>query len=206
MIATLKPLYELCAADLMTRELTVLTTQMPLREAASLLIRSRSTGAPVIDGTGKCVGVLSASDFLRWALKDQNPTVPRPLSCSYQTDYHLSDGEPLKLCTLPFGACPVQSHVAVECNGLHVCRDPNSVLTDWQMVELEKLPADDVCHFMTADPVTAGPETSIRTLARMMIDTHVHRVIIVNEEQHPIGIVSSSDLLAQLAYHDESTL
>jgi CBS domain-containing protein len=166
MIATLKPLYELCASDLMTRELTVLSLQMSLREAASLLILSRSTGAPVVDGTGRCVGVLSASDFLRRASKNNNPRVP---------------------------------------HDSHNCLEPNSVLTDWQMVELEKLPVEDVCHFMTPDPVTAGPETPIRSLARMMIDSHVHRVIIIDEEQQPIGIVSSSDLLAQLAYHDEST-
>jgi CBS-domain-containing membrane protein len=77
------------------------------------------------------------------------------------------------------------------------------VLADWQMVELEKLPADEVrCH-MTSDPVTASLATPIRTLARKMIDVHVHRVIVVDGDRKPIGVVSSTDLLAALARDEE---
>jgi CBS domain-containing protein len=54
---------------------------------------------------------------------------------------------------------------------------------------------------MTPDPVTAQPTTSIGVLARMMIDAHIHRVIIVDVERRPVGVVSSTDLLATLAYH-----
>jgi CBS domain-containing protein len=34
----------------------------------------------------------------------------------------------------------------------------------------------------------------------MMIDAHIHRVIVVDEEERPIGIVSNTDVLAALAY------
>ena len=53
---------------------------------------------------------------------------------------------------------------------------------------------------MTPDPVTVKPETSILALARMMVDAHIHRVIVVDKERRPIGIVSSTDLLAALAW------
>jgi CBS domain-containing protein len=52
---------------------------------------------------------------------------------------------------------------------------------------------------MTPDPVMAAPTTGIRELARTMLDAHVHRVIIVNEVEQPIGIVSSMDVLAAVA-------
>jgi CBS domain-containing protein len=55
---------------------------------------------------------------------------------------------------------------------------------------------------MTPDPVTAQPATSIRVLARMMIDAHIHRIIVVDEGRRPIGVVSSTDVLAALAYWD----
>jgi CBS domain-containing protein len=203
-VIAIKPLHELCAVDLMTRDVIVLTEQMSLRAAGTLLVSARSTGAPVVDDSGRCIGVLSTTDFLRLALNQEHPKqLPLPLSCSYETDCRLTDGEVVKLCTLPPGACAIQGKNGPGCTGLCICREPNSVLTDWQMVEVEKLPVDEVRCFMTPDPVTAVPETPIHTLARMMIDTHIHRVIIVDAEQKPVGIVSSTDLLALLAYpHD----
>jgi CBS domain-containing protein len=39
----------------------------PLREAARLLHRSNISGAPVVDAAGRCIGVLSSSDFVTWA-------------------------------------------------------------------------------------------------------------------------------------------
>jgi CBS domain-containing protein len=56
---------------------------------------------------------------------------------------------------------------------------------------------------MTPDPETVRPTTLIRSLARIMIDAHIHRVIVVDEEYRPIGIVTSTDVLAALAYVDE---
>jgi CBS domain-containing protein len=73
------------------------------------------------------------------------------------------------------------------------------VLADWQVVHREILPAKEVRRFMTPDPVTVSPDTSIRSLARMMIDAHIHRIIVVDDEQRPIGIISGTDLLAALA-------
>jgi len=76
------------------------------------------------------------------------------------------------------------------------------VLVDWQVVDVEKLPTDEVRRFMTPDPVIVHPATSIRVLARMMIDAHIHRVIVVDEGRKPIGVISSTDLLAALAHTD----
>jgi CBS domain-containing protein len=52
---------------------------------------------------------------------------------------------------------------------------------------------------MTPDPVTARPVTSLHVLARMMIDAHVHRIIVVDVEGKPVGVVSSTEVLAALA-------
>jgi CBS-domain-containing membrane protein len=69
----------------------------------------------------------------------------------------------------------------------------------WQLVEAESLPTDRVESYMTSDVVTASPSTPIFRLARMMLDAHVHRVVIVNKQRTPIGLVSSTDILAALA-------
>jgi CBS-domain-containing membrane protein len=33
----------------------------------------------------------------------------------------------------------------------------------------------------------------------MMVDAHSHRLIIVDEQRHPIGIVSTTDIMAAVA-------
>lgn len=80
-----------------------------------------------------------------------------------------------------------------------VCREPHTVLSDWQIVEMDELPADDVRQYMTPDPVTVGADVGICTLAQMMIDAQVHRIIVVDADSKPVGIVSSTDLISALA-------
>ena len=67
------------------------------------------------------------------------------------------------------------------------------------MIDPEGLPPDPVSGYMTADPVTATPDTPVGTLARRMLDAHVHRVIIVGPAGRPVGIASSTDVLAAVA-------
>ena len=56
-----------------------------------------------------------------------------------------------------------------------------------------------VRDWMTADPVTVPPETPIRQLARAMVDAHIHRVIVTDARGRPVGVVSSTDVLAAVA-------
>jgi CBS domain-containing protein len=67
--APAKALLALTAADLMTAPVLTIPQETPLREAAALLCRSHISGAPVVDADGRCVGVLSSSDFVTLARK-----------------------------------------------------------------------------------------------------------------------------------------
>jgi CBS-domain-containing membrane protein len=156
MLATKKPLSDLTAADLMSRQVVVIPQAMSLRAAARLLSRSGISGAPVVDEGGECVGVISAMDFIHWA-EDKDK--------------------------------------ARECGGRTGC-----VCADWQVVEMDSLPDDVVANYMTADPVTAPPSAGVRDLAWMMMDAHIHRVVIVDGNLRPVGVVSSTDVLAAVAY------
>jgi CBS domain-containing protein len=200
-----KPLTALTAGDLMVRDVVTLREDMPLETAAHLLLQHQIGGAPVVDGLGKCVGVLSAMDILRLTEKRDDITqltAPAlPVTCSFQRKHKKADGQEVTRCLLPLGVCPIQEKQRdFQGEPLLVCTQPHCVLFDWQVVDLEKLPKNELRQFMTADPVTVDPATSIRVLARMMIDAHIHRLIVVDEEQRPIGVVSSFDLLAGLAF------
>jgi CBS domain-containing protein len=153
MNTTPKPLLQLTANDLMARDVVLIPREMSLQAAARLLSRCRISGAPVVDADGRCIGVVSATDFVRWAERGKDAGA----------------------------AAPVDAHCA------------------WQVVEPEALPADQVDACMTRDPVMAPPQTSIGELARLMLDAHIHRIMVRDEHNRPIGIVSSTDILAAVA-------
>jgi len=204
MSITSRPLEAMTATELMSPNVIRLPAEMPLRDAARLLLRNQIGGAPVVDKQGKCVGVFSAFDFLHLcevrADFTGHPSPRLPITCLFQEKHTTLDGKEVTRCTLPPGVCPIQLiQEGTEGERLVICSQPHCVLVDWQVVDVEKLPTEEVREFMTPDPVMAKPNTPLRVLARMMIDAHIHRIIIVDEEQRPIGIVSSTDLLATLA-------
>jgi len=159
-ITTTKPFLALTAADLMSRDVTMVPRAMSLHAAAHLLSETHISGAPVVDDRGECVGVVSATDFMH-SVGYGEPSVSKP-----------------------------------------VYSNPSCFHSAWQMGDAETLPADVVGNYMTGDPVTVSPSTSIAELARNMTDAHIHRIIVVDAQHRPIGVVSSSDILAAVARAD----
>jgi CBS domain-containing protein len=78
---------------------------------------------------------------------------------------------------------------------------PGCVCCDWTIVqeEWDTLPADAVSRYMTPDPVLVLPETPVGEVAQMMVEAHIHRLIVVGEDRRPLGVVSSTDVLAAVA-------
>src|SRR5579864_1630205 len=156
MLTTTKPLLSLSAHDLMSSDVVMIPEDMSLQAAARLLSRAGIGGAPVVNANGRCVGVLSASDFLHFAEHDERK---------------------------------------------HLHRDEACMCSAWQLPEDAERDVCAVREFMTSDPVVVTPGTSIGEVARIMLDAHIHRVIVVvDPERRPIGVVSSTDILAAV-YH-----
>jgi CBS domain-containing protein len=63
--------------------------------------------------------------------------------------------------------------------------------------ETELAPEEQVTveEFMTPDPLTASQDEPVAALARRMAEARVHRVVVVDRERIPIGMVTSLDLL-----------
>lgn len=161
MQATLKALHELTAGDLMTPEVVALPRHLSLSVAANLLSHAQVTGAPVVDEQGACIGVISGTDFIRWA----------------------------------------RNHRQEDANFI----GDSYACSDWQMVEVdtEEGCSEVVGRYMTPDPVMVHRDASIHDLARQMLNAHIHRVIVVDDADRPIGIVSTTDILAALATYPE---
>ena len=79
------------------------------------------------------------------------------------------------------------------------CTAPQCACSEWQVMDVSELPPDEVRQHMTADPVTVSPTTPVGQLAQKMLDAHIHRVIVVDGKGRPIGVVSSTDLIAAIA-------
>jgi predicted transcriptional regulator len=73
---------------------------------------------------------------------------------------------------------------------------------DWEVENFDTIPTEDVAKFMTRDPVTIGADLGISELARMMLNAHIHRLIVVDHCGRPIGVVSTTDVLAAVAHAD----
>jgi len=156
MMTATKPLLSLTAADLMSPKVVTIPQDMSLQGAAHLLAQADVSGAPVVDAAGRCVGVISARDFVGWA--DHRTRASQPEASA------------------PAGFCSA-----------------------WQMMEGDSVPRDVVHNYMTADTVTVAPGTPIGSLARMMLDARIHRLVVLDRMDRPVGVVSSTDVLAAVA-------
>lgn len=64
----------LTAQDIMTRDVITVKENATVRELAALLLTSNISGAPVIDETGKVIGVVTESDLIFQNKKVHLPT------------------------------------------------------------------------------------------------------------------------------------
>ena len=195
----------LTAGDLMSRDVETVPADLPLADAARLLARRGFHGAPVVDADGRCVGVLSVTDVAR-AAAARHPGPRRPLTCGYLDRHREPGGRDGYLCRLPGGACPFQRLAELADGRLAVaCAEPHCVPVDWQVVELEALPGEHVRDVMTTDVVAADPAAPVAAVARLMLDRGVQRVVVLDPDRRPAGVVAVADLLQVLAHPDLAT-
>lgn len=59
-----------------------------------------------------------------------------------------------------------------------------------------------VSTYMNPDVVTVAPETTLSDVTKLLLDHHIHRVVIThleNDHQRPLGVISDSDLIYHMA-------
>jgi len=101
------------------------------------------------------------------------------------------------------GVISANDFVRVFMEGKHKALEPpregEEFCFPWTMRTAESLPETTVSHHMTADPVMVSSQAEIGELAQRMLDAHIHRVIVVDEERRPVGVVCSTDIRAAVA-------
>lgn len=61
-----------------------------------------------------------------------------------------------------------------------------------------------VRHLMSRPAVTVHLATTLPRAARLMLDEHIHRVVVVDDEGAPVGVLTTSDLLRVLLPEEDS--
>jgi CBS domain-containing protein len=149
----------LTAGDVVHRTVLVLPEEMRVERAAHLLLKRRLRAAPVTDSSGRCVGLLSAVDILRWNL-DERPSGPNSIART---------------------AC---------------------VWCDWQVVDVKSTERNDVVRYTMRDPLLITPDMRLMEIAKILLQGDRGPVVVVDDERRPLGVLSSKDILAALAFAD----
>lgn len=55
-----------------------------------------------------------------------------------------------------------------------------------------------VRHIMSTPPVSVHVETTVERAARLMVDRHIHRLVVVDDRDRPVGVITPLDLLRLL--------
>jgi CBS domain-containing protein len=59
-----------------------------------------------------------------------------------------------------------------------------------------------VRHLMSAPAITVHTTATLRYAARQMVSRHIHRLVVVGDDGHPIGVLTPLDLLRSLVDED----
>ncbi len=160
--------------DIMVHPVHTVDPRASVCALVRLLVREQISGAPVVDGKGKLVGVVSTSDVLRLLSSEGEVPTGDPL---WEVPGFDGGAEEDALFQRLFEDAAAQPP-AVPARGMG---EP-------------VLDATTVGDIMTAATFTIPPDASMVDLARFLAGGRIHRCLVV-EKDHLLGIVTSSDVV-----------
>lgn len=172
-------------ADIMSTDVKAVTPEASLRELAEFLVEERVSGAPVLAG-GRLVGVVSASDLLEFDSEERSIPAYRPELEGEPGDWGGSSEEE----GLPSYFADLWSDAGAQVNVRLASEGP-----EWDALE-----EHDISEVMTRRVLALPPGADVREAGRLMTETGVHRLLVVDEGRL-VGVVTSMDLVRAVAKH-----
>ncbi|MEQ8786359.1 MAG: CBS domain-containing protein [Pirellulaceae bacterium] len=165
MISPIDRLKSLSVRNVMTHDVVTVSYSQTMPEAAAELRRRDVAWAPVVDEMGRCIGVLSATDFLK---REQEADERECLDAGSSKVQEPSEQQPLSI-----------------------------------TVEDE----ERVSAYMSDSIQSVSAEVPVLMAARMMCAEHIHRLLVLDHDERPLGVVSTMDVVAALLNAiEESTM
>ena len=154
MNSAIERLLTLRVVDIMNTSVAVVPYNITMSKAAEVLAEFGITGAPVVDDEGRCIGVLSSTDFA--------------------------------------GRARVK----------HTSAARGADSPEVALAGLDQIGNELVEEHMSPMVQTVSEMSPITSAARIMCREHIHRLVIVDDDQRPVGVVSSLDLVASMIAGD----
>lgn len=193
--------------DAMHREVPVLTPFDPIEDVAAKMVALRIDGMPVVE-RGKLVGVVTTTDLLlertAWA---EGPSVgAKPTARNFMTpdpEWATADvslySAASKMSQLGIRHLPVVDRER-RLVGMLSDRDVREAIGD-PSAAFEESKLEDgltVGDVMRATPVRLTLDATVEDVANVFTDERVGAIVIVDEGDHPVGIVSYVDVISWL--------
>jgi CBS domain-containing protein len=137
------------AKDLMQTDVVILAADAPVTEAIETLEEYRIGGAPVVDASGRIVGVFSAADVTRREHVDESGIRPQP------AERHMAE--------------PLEEEGMLDEERFSYVDDYNP----------ETLGHETVQDWMSPQFASVAPGDTLRAVCRVMVAESVHRVFVV---------------------------
>jgi CBS-domain-containing membrane protein len=210
----------------MTRSVVSLAPDIPVHQAWRRMLKYTVKAAPVVDGEGKVVGILTDEDLLERAGIQQRLSVAiRMDTAEINQELRSLESSPLKVADVM--SKPVVTALESETLGVATARMVKSGLKRLPVVNaggrlvgvisrldilkqvasstFEPLPAPlpggavrTLADIMTADIPMADQDDNLSTLIEKFARTASHRLIVIDAEGKSIGLISDSDVVARV--------
>jgi CBS-domain-containing membrane protein len=188
----------LTAGEMMTSPVETIAESASAGEAAARLREEHLSRLLVIDASGAAVGVITTADLIKpfGQPSTDRRTVRDVMSYAIVT---CLPETPLGSAARAMVERHSRSIIVVDETGRAV-----GVITGHDVLSLyEPTEArETVAELMKAPLITAAPDLALTEAANLMIGSEVHRLVVVDPERDdgaPIGIVSTSDIVAEMA-------
>jgi CBS domain-containing protein len=193
----LQTMRAITAGELMTSPIETIGADAPAAEAAARMRQLRLSRLLVTDGRGSAVGVISVSDLVA------------PLGRSSGDRRSVRDVMSHAIVT-----CPAETSLEAACRAMTERRSRSIIVVDDNGQAAGVITGNDllslyesralqgtVADLMTT-PIACAPDLSLSAAADVMIRHEVHRLVVTDPSRPdgvPIGIVSTSDIVAEMA-------
>jgi predicted transcriptional regulator len=192
---------KLTAGELMSSPIETVEADVPIKTAAHRLIEKDINRLQVIEKSVP-VGVISISDFVSSVAREEKPQ--RETVADVMSDAILvcRDKTPVTSAARTMTQAGWRSVLVVDSKGT-----PLGVVSGKDLLPYvvngvdEKLTVKDIMH----PALTIDMHAPLREAANLMIQKHNHRLVVIdqdNPQAFPLGIISSFDIVAEMAKSD----